>query len=39
MDELENNFRKILDDLRGESSLDRFRVEYERLHRALNHSY
>ncbi len=39
MDELESNFRKILDELGGEESLDKFRVEYEKLHRVLKVSY
>ena len=39
MDQLEGDFRKILDDLAGEQSLDKFRVEYEKLHKALSTSY
>ncbi|KRX09811.1 hypothetical protein PPERSA_02683 [Pseudocohnilembus persalinus] len=37
--ELEDDFQKILDDLAGEQSLDKFRVEYEKLHRSLKKSY
>ena len=39
MEDMEKEFRKILDELAGEQSLDKFRVEYEKLHRALNVSY
>ncbi|EAR92616.3 flagellar associated protein, putative (macronuclear) [Tetrahymena thermophila SB210] len=38
-DQLEADFRRIIDELAGEQSLERFRVEYEKLHRALRTSY
>lgn len=38
-DKLEQDFKKVLDEMVGEKSMDRFRNEYERLHRALRTSY
>ena len=38
-DRLEQDFTKVLDDMVGERSMDRFRTEYERLHRAMKTSY
>ena len=32
---LERDFQEVLQDLVGDKSLERFRVEYEKLHRAL----
>jgi len=38
-DKLEQDFKRVLDEMVGEKSMDRFRTEYERLHRALRTSY
>ena len=36
---LERDFQEVLQDLVGDKSLERFRVEYEKLHRALKKSH
>eukprot|EP00762_Andalucia_godoyi_P000286 ANDGO_03046.mRNA.1 Cilia- and flagella-associated protein 58 len=36
---LERDFQEVLAELAGDESLERFRVEYEKLHRALRKSY
>lgn len=36
---LESDFQEVLNELLGDKSLDRFRVEYEKLHRALKKSH
>lgn len=36
---LERDFREVLNAMVGERSMERFRAEYERLHRALKTSY
>jgi DNA-binding transcriptional regulator GbsR (MarR family) len=38
-DKLEQDFKKVLEEMVGEKSMDRFRSEYERLHRALRTSH
>ena len=38
-DKLEIDFKKILEEMVGEKSMDRFRSEYERLYRALKTSH
>eukprot|EP00958_Prasinococcus_capsulatus_P017399 scaffold1959_cov403-Prasinococcus_capsulatus_cf.AAC.9 len=35
---LERDFEEVLQDLAGDKSLERFRIEYEKLHRALRKS-
>ena len=34
-DALENDFQEVLAELTGDKSLEKFRVEYEKLHKAL----
>lgn len=36
---LEKDFQEVLAELAGDESLERFRIEYEKLHRALKKSY
>lgn len=36
---LEKDFQEVLQELVGEQSLEKFRIEYEKLHRALKTSY
>lgn len=36
---LEHEFQEVLNELMGDKSLERFRVEYEKLHRALKKSH
>ena len=36
---LEKDFQDVLQELVGEQSLEKFRIEYEKLHRALKTSY
>ncbi len=36
---LERDFEEVLKDLVGDQSMERFRNEYEKLHRALKTSY
>jgi methyl coenzyme M reductase beta subunit len=36
---LERDFQEVLTELVGDKSLERFRVEYEKLHRALKKSH
>lgn len=36
---LERDFQEVLNELMGDRSLERFRVEYEKLHKALKKSY
>jgi methylphosphotriester-DNA--protein-cysteine methyltransferase len=36
---LERDFREVLNAMVGEKSMERFRQEYEKLHRALKTSY
>ena len=36
---LESDFQEVLNELLGDKSLDRFRLEYEKLHRALKKSH
>ena len=36
---LEGDFQEVLQELVGDKSLERFRVEYEKLHRALKKSH
>lgn len=36
---LEKDFHQVLDEMLGDKSLERFRNEYEKLHRALKTSY
>ena len=36
---LERDFRDVLNSMVGEKTMDRFRAEYEKLHRALKTSY
>ncbi|KAL2622617.1 hypothetical protein R1flu_002822 [Riccia fluitans] len=38
-EELERGFQQVLSELQTDPSLDRFRVEYEKLHRALKKSH
>ena len=38
MDALEQDFQEVMEELQGDSNLDRFRDEYEKLHRALSKS-
>eukprot|EP00116_Pleurobrachia_bachei_P008507 sb/3468769/ len=38
-DALERDFQEVLGELMGDKSLERFRVEYEKLHKALKKSY
>jgi len=38
-DALERDFQEVLTELMGDKSLERFRVEYEKLHKALKKSY
>jgi len=37
-EQLERDFQEVLTDLVGDQSLERFRIEYEKLHRALKKS-
>ena len=39
MDSLERDFQEVLAELVGDKSLERFRQEYEKLHRALKKSH
>jgi len=36
---LERDFKEVLKEMVGERSMERFRQEYEKLHRALKTSY
>ena len=36
---LERDFQQVLEEMLGDRSLERFRAEYEKLHRALKTSY
>ena len=36
---LERDFQEVLSDMMGDQSLERFRLEYEKLHRALKKSH
>ena len=36
---LEKNFQEVLQELMGDRSLEKFRVEYEKIHRALKKSH
>jgi hypothetical protein len=36
---LEKDFQEVLNELVGDSSMEKFRKEYEKLHRALKTSY
>lgn len=38
-DNLEQDFQTVLKELMGDKSLEKFRVEYEKLHRALKKSH
>ena len=38
-EELEKDFQEVLEELVGDASLDHFRVEYEKLHKALKRSH
>ncbi|KAG6613681.1 Cilia- and flagella-associated protein 58 [Phytophthora cinnamomi] len=38
LETLENDFQEVLAELEGDKSLERFRLEYEKLHRALKKS-
>ena len=38
-DALERDFQETLDELMGDQSLEKFRTEYEKLHRALKKSH
>ena len=38
MEALEQDFQEVMEELQGDSNLDRFRDEYEKLHRALSKS-
>lgn len=38
LEALENDFQEVLAELEGDKSLERFRLEYEKLHRALKKS-
>jgi len=38
-DALERDFREVLNELVGDKSLERFRLEYEKLHTALRKSH
>ena len=38
-EELEQNFQSVIQELIGDRSLEKFRDEYERLHRALKRSH
>ena len=38
-DQLERDFKEVLQSMVGEKSMERFRAEYEKLHRALKTSY
>eukprot|EP00873_Tetraselmis_striata_P013169 jgi/Tetstr1/433433/TSEL_022707.t1 len=38
-EQLEKDFQQVLEELVGDSSLERFRVEYEKIHRALKKSH
>ena len=39
LDSLERDFQEVLAELVGDKSLERFRQEYEKLHRALKKSH
>ena len=39
IDNLERDFQNVIQDLGGEDNLERFRLEYEKLHRALKKSH
>ncbi|KAJ0411692.1 hypothetical protein ATCC90586_002076 [Pythium insidiosum] len=39
LDALESDFQEVLAELAGDKSLERFRLEYEKLHRALKKSH
>ena len=38
-DALERDFQEVLAELTGDKSLEKFRVEYEKLHKALKKSH
>ena len=38
-DQLERDFRDVLNELVGDKSLERFRLEYEKLHHTLKKSH
>ena len=38
-EELERDFQEVLQELVGDQSMEKFRKEYEKLHRALKTSY
>ena len=39
LESLERDFQNVINDLGGEDNLERFRLEYEKLHRALKKSH